>query len=96
MIAPGVDGADAVVDGAARFETDVVENGFAGTAQERFGDSSERMRAGTITSDVSDFGDFVPDPALMKTADQAYQRTRQVLLGGSAAHSTLAQTDLVG
>ncbi len=57
--------------------------------RERDGDSSERMQAGTITKDRSDYEDFVPDAQDMAHATDTFERVRQQLIDGSQARSLL-------
>ena len=52
--------------------------------KERYGDSSERMKAGQITSDKSDYDSYAADPASMARATETYVRVRKVLARGSA------------
>lgn len=55
--------------------------------RERYGDSSERMKAGEIKRDKSDYGEFTADPEDMARAQTAYARVREELSGGSERNS---------
>jgi hypothetical protein len=54
------------------------------TSKERYGDTSERIGAGKITDDGSQYGDFKHDVELIQRADLVHQRVRKTLLDKSA------------
>ncbi len=51
--------------------------------KERYGDSSERMSAGQITKDRSNYDSYAADPEGMARATETYARVREALLRGS-------------
>lgn len=55
--------------------------------RQRYGDSSERMKAGQITRDASDFDGFQADSEGMARAMRVYERVREELVNGSQASS---------
>lgn len=57
--------------------------------RERYGDSSDRMKAGEITRDKSDYESFAADEAGMARATSTHERVRALLIASSAANSLL-------
>ncbi|MFT4517658.1 MAG: hypothetical protein ACI9JM_000035 [Halioglobus sp.] len=56
------------------------------TSQQRFGDSSDRMKAGRITTDKPTYTASDYNAELMDAAASTHQRVRQILLEKSASH----------
>ncbi|NND68828.1 MAG: hypothetical protein HKN19_14660, partial [Halioglobus sp.] len=57
--------------------------------RKRLGDSSDRMRAGEIIREKSDYGSFAADPEGLARATATYQRVRTALIAGCDASSLL-------
>lgn len=59
------------------------------TSKNRFGDSSERMRAGRVMHEDSRYQDFTPNEALQSRAIQTYETVRSCLIQSSASRSVV-------